>query len=73
MGIVGDVSHSQLTVAPDPEFYVPVAQAPPSMMMLAVRSDGRPESLTAAVRAAINAVDDVAAGVSRQDDGAPGR
>ena len=58
VGIVGDIRHSQLTVAPDPEFYVPVAQAPPSMMMLAVRSDSRPESLTAAVRAEINAVDE---------------
>ena len=58
VGIVGDVRHSELTRVPDPEFYVPMAQAPPSMMMLAIRSDSRPETMTAAVRAEINAVDE---------------
>jgi putative ABC transport system permease protein len=57
VGVVGDVHHSQLTESPDPEIYLPMAQAPASMMMLAVRSDQRPEDLIRAVRTEINAVD----------------
>ena len=57
VGVIGDVHHSELTQEPDPERHVPMAQAPAAMMMLAVRAEGRPEELTAAVRAEINAVD----------------
>ena len=57
VGVVGDVRHSQLTAAPDPEIYVPLAQAPAAMMMLAVRTDANAEQATHAVRAAIAAVD----------------
>jgi putative ABC transport system permease protein len=37
--------------------YVPLAQAPAAMMMLAARTDVRPENLTTAVRAAIQTID----------------
>jgi putative ABC transport system permease protein len=57
VGVVGDVHHAQLSRTPDPEVYVPLAQAPPVLLMLAVRTDGRPEEQAASVRAAIQAVD----------------
>jgi putative ABC transport system permease protein len=57
VGVVGDVHHAQLTRTPDPEVYVPLAQAPPALLMLAVRTEGRPEEQAASVRAAIQAVD----------------
>ena len=57
VGVIGDVHHSQVTRVPDPEIYVPLAQAPAEMMMLAVRGDGDAGSLNGAVRAEIHAVD----------------
>ena len=57
VGVVGDVNHWQLTQAPDPEVYLPLAQAPMAMMMLAVRGDGRPEDLIAPVRGRILEID----------------
>ena len=73
VGVVGDVHHSQLTEAPDPEIHVPIAQAPPSMMMLAVRGDGRPEDLTRLGARGDPGDRSSAAGVSRQDAGTTGR
>ena len=57
VGVIGDVHHSALTDDPDPEVYVPMAQAPVAMMMLAIRSETRPEDLSRAVRAEIQAID----------------
>jgi putative ABC transport system permease protein len=57
VGVIGDVHHSALTDDPDPEVYVPLAQAPNAMMMLAIRSETRPEDLIRAVRAEIQAID----------------
>ena len=57
VGVIGDVHHSVLTDDPNPEVYLPMAQAPPAMMMLAIRSDTRPEDLSRAVRAEIQAID----------------
>jgi predicted permease len=57
VGVVGDVNHWQLTQAPDPEVYLPLRQAPVAMMMLAVRTDNRPEDLVAAVRGRILEID----------------
>jgi putative ABC transport system permease protein len=51
------VHHSQLTEAPIPEVYVPLAQVPPGMAMLAARTDVPPEEVVGPVRAAIQAVD----------------
>ncbi len=57
VGVVGNVHHSQLTDAPAPEVYVPLAQSPAPMMMLAVRGDGGPEELARTVRAEILRLD----------------
>ena len=57
VGVIGDVHHSALTDDPDPEVYVPLAQAPVAMMMLAIRSETRPEDFIRAVRAEIQAID----------------
>ncbi|HLG56234.1 MAG TPA: ABC transporter permease [Vicinamibacterales bacterium] len=57
VGVIGSVHHSALTDSPDPEVYVPMAQAPQAMMMLAIRSDTRPEDLSRTVRAEIQAID----------------
>jgi len=56
--MVGDVRHWQLTQPPDAELYFPLTQAAGTgMMMLAVRTLGRPEQATAPVRARILDVD----------------
>ncbi|MGE0862736.1 MAG: ABC transporter permease [Vicinamibacterales bacterium] len=57
VGVVGDVHHDTLTEAPDPEVYVPMSQAPASMMMLAARTTARPGDLVAPIRAAVLAID----------------
>ena len=57
IGIVGDVRHSALTDEPQPEVYVPMAQAAPAMMMLAIRTSARPDDVAAPARAAILAID----------------
>ncbi|HUG53270.1 MAG TPA: FtsX-like permease family protein, partial [Vicinamibacteria bacterium] len=57
VGVVGDVHHSSLTKAPDPEVYVPLGQSTPSMMMLAVRAGGHPGDVARAVREEILHID----------------
>jgi predicted permease len=57
VGVIGDVRHSALTDDPDPEVYVPLPQAPGATMMLAIRTAARPEDLSGAVRAEIQAID----------------
>jgi putative ABC transport system permease protein len=57
VGVVGDVRHSEVRAAADPEVYVPLAQAPTDMMMLAARAAARPEDLAGPVRAALARVD----------------
>ena len=57
VGVTGDVLHSEMTARPVPTIYVPFAQAPGPMMMLAVRAAGNPASVRDEVTAAIAAVD----------------
>ena len=57
VGVLGDVNHWQVTQAPDPEIHVPLGQSTAAMMMLAVRTDGRPEDLVNAARARIMDID----------------
>jgi putative ABC transport system permease protein len=57
VGVMGSVNHSTLTQEPQPEVYLPLAQSPAAMMMLAARTDGRPEDLTGSIRAAVLAID----------------
>ena len=57
VGVVGDTRHEQLADAPDPEIYRPFAQAYWPFAGIVVQTAGDPLALTAAVRAAIWAVD----------------
>ena len=58
VGTIGDVYHADVTQPPAPELYVPLSQAAgTSLMMLAVRTEGRPEDMIASVRARILEVD----------------
>ena len=57
VGVVGNVLHSEVKGHPEPEMYVPLAQNPSDMMMLAVRTAGDPDGMRDAVRSAIAAVD----------------
>ncbi|WP_224367196.1 ABC transporter permease [Hyalangium versicolor] len=55
VGIVGDVRHIELTEAPGPAFYLPVAQTGPEVLNLIVR--GSPEPTLAQVRSVVKGVD----------------
>jgi putative ABC transport system permease protein len=58
VGVVGDVRHYALDIAPAPQIYLPYTQAPSQQMTLLVRSGtSDPESRTAAVRDQVWAVD----------------
>jgi putative ABC transport system permease protein len=57
VGVSGDVRHSEITGRAAPELYVPLAQAPTEMMMLAVRTDGHPDDFAGAVQQAIASID----------------
>jgi len=57
VGIVGDVRHSSLAADPSAEVYVPLAQAPESMMMLTLRTSVDPLSQVAAARGVIQGID----------------
>jgi putative ABC transport system permease protein len=59
VGVVGDVLHSEMTARPAPTVYVPFAQAPGPMMMLAARTAPDPDSARDSVVAAIAAVDPI--------------
>jgi putative ABC transport system permease protein len=55
VGVAGDVYHSELTQVPGPAVFVPLAQSGPAMMMYAIRTNARVETL--AVRNAVLEVD----------------
>jgi putative ABC transport system permease protein len=57
VGVVGDVRHDSLTQDHEAELYVPMAQAPESMMMMVVRASGEPLALADAARRAVLEVD----------------
>ncbi|MGH9937148.1 MAG: ABC transporter permease, partial [Blastocatellia bacterium] len=57
VGIVGEVNHYGLDIAPDLQAYVPHDQWTGSSMRLVIRASVDPVSLTGAVRNAIRAVD----------------
>ena len=57
VGVIGDVHHWRMSQAPDPEIYVPMAQTPTAMMMLAVRGEGDAGPLLTAIRGELRAVD----------------
>jgi putative ABC transport system permease protein len=53
VGVVGDVLHDWFLKVPQATFYVPMEQQPRSGMRLAVRTEGEPEAVTAAVRSQV--------------------
>ncbi|KFE68060.1 ABC transporter permease [Hyalangium minutum] len=55
VGVVGDVRHRELTAAPAPAFYWPVAQVGPPQLYLLMR--GTPAPTLAQVREAVHGVD----------------
>ena len=57
VGVVGDIRQAGLDTAPRAELYLPAGQAPILANWLAVRTEGDPGSMAAAVREAIRAVD----------------
>jgi predicted permease len=57
VGVVGDIRRAGLTTDPDPEYYLPLAQALISEPYLTIRTSGDPSSLESAVRAAVNQID----------------
>ena len=65
VGIVGDVRSRGLGAEIEPEFYLPIAQAPPvawdwiqRTMTLAVKAEEAPESLVPALREKVRGIDD---------------
>jgi predicted permease len=57
VGVVGDVRHQAIALEAEPEVYRPVAQNFGMAMALAMRVDGSPASVAAAVREAVWSVD----------------
>jgi putative ABC transport system permease protein len=57
VGVVGDIRHEGLHLAPQAEMYVPFAQQPMRFLRLAVRTAGDPRALAGALRQAVWAVD----------------
>ncbi|HEY1771181.1 MAG TPA: ABC transporter permease [Chthoniobacterales bacterium] len=57
VGVIGDVHHRGFDRPVQPELYVPLAQAPYSSVILALRTKQDPLSLTSAVRREVQAID----------------
>ncbi len=57
VGVVGDMRQEGLQKPPSPEMYFPETQASTALTGLAIRTDGDPAGLAAAVRREIRAVD----------------
>lgn len=57
VGVVDNVRHERLDAPAEPEVYVPLAHAPPDLVMFAVRTDGDAGALTFPVRRALGEVD----------------
>lgn len=56
VGVVGSIHHGGLGIAPEPEIYVPHAQAPTPFLVLAVKTRGQPEALADELRRAVLAL-----------------
>jgi hypothetical protein len=57
VGVAGDTQHYRLTEPPQPEIYRPLAQQPPSMLVLAIRTVDDPRAAVSLVRSAVHALD----------------
>jgi predicted permease len=58
VGIVGDLRHHKLDVAPAPEVYINYLQGPPVAPLLAIRTSADPSALATSIRAALREVDE---------------
>ena len=58
VGVVGDLRHQRLDVAPAPEVYINYLQGPPVAPLLAIRASGDPLALATSIRAALREVDE---------------
>ncbi|HET9702553.1 MAG TPA: ABC transporter permease [Vicinamibacterales bacterium] len=70
VGIVGDLRHQKLDIAPAPEVYINYLQGPPVAPLLAIRTSGDPSALGLSIRAALREVDEtmVPSNVRTMDD-----
>ena len=57
VGVAGDVRHTSLANAPEPEIYRPLAQTFVTAMTLVIRTAGSPSAMGASVRAAVWSID----------------
>jgi predicted permease len=57
VGVVGDIRQRGLTADPEPQYYVPYAQAVVTNPYLVVRTGGDPAALEGAIRAAVHDMD----------------
>jgi predicted permease len=57
VGVVGDLRHQRLDVAPNAEVYVNYLQAVPVAPLLVIRTSADPASMSASIRAALREVD----------------
>jgi predicted permease len=57
IGVVGDLRHQRLDVAPAPEVYINYLQGPPVAPLLVIRTADDPASLAASIRAALREID----------------
>ena len=57
VGVVGDVRHRGLSFAPEPEVFIPLAQAPMRALHVVVRTEGDPLARAGDVRAALASLD----------------
>ena len=57
VGVIGDLRHQRLDVAPVPEVYIHYLQGPPVAPLLVIRTADHPAGVAASVRAALREVD----------------
>ena len=57
VGVVGNISQQRLDIAPRPELYVPYSQNPRASLTLVARTSVEPDTLAAAIRREVSAVD----------------
>jgi putative ABC transport system permease protein len=57
VGVIGDVRHRGLAAPPDPEVFIPLAQAPVRTMQMVVRTEGDPLSRAGDLKAALAPLD----------------
>jgi putative ABC transport system permease protein len=57
VGVAGDTRHYRLTEPPAPEVYRPLAQQPPALMVIAIRTAQDPRGAVSLLRAAVRDLD----------------